>query len=225
MKRLCLLIIAIAFVIGANCQEGNQTFSSNYAYVCGEMDYILFPQDDYGNVSFTDTIETDITFNQLNKKLNTWLFDLESKEYVSLSDLIATDSLVFFNLEIPIGVDYFTMRITVNKIERPASRISFSTSIIYSNNQIIYRFYNFETKRYRIHGNAKDNGKPNIIHWQRVNSLKQESLEYKDKKTSRDKKNYQEKIDQIDKEKNQYQLEYDTVIDLIRDIEKLAENQ
>ena len=217
MKKILFVIIALLLSIGAYCQEEKKVIYPNYAIVGGEMDYVLFPQDENGNVSFVDTIKCNLTKEQIANKLTELLYDFEHFEKIDIDDLLSIDGVLRFNVELGAGEAYVDVPY-VGLVLRNGSEVEYSVTITYDNNVLIYKLYNFETHRRRIHGEAKETGKPNIIHWQRVNALRRESLEYEGRKSKRAKENYKEKIDQIEIEKNQYQAEYDAVMGFIHSI-------
>lgn len=218
-KYLLLLSFVLSLSIGANCQEEKKAVYPNYAFVGGEMDHVLFPQDADGNVSFSDTINCNLSKDQIANKLAVLLYDYEHFEKIEIEDVLSLDDLLRFNVELGAGEAYVDIPY-VGLVLRNGSEIEFSVSISYDTNILIYKLFNFETHRRRISGGAKENGKPNLIHWQRVNALRDESLEYQGKNSKRAKENYQEKINQIELEENQYQAEYDAVMDFINNIVK-----
>ena len=219
MRKLFVVIVVLSLSIGAKCQEEKEVIYPNYAFVGGEMDYVLFPQDANGNVTFTDTIYCNFTKEQIANKLSVLLYDFEHFEKIDIDDLFSIDGALRFNVELGAGEAYVDVPY-VGLVLRNGSEVEFSVSISYEDSILIYKLHNFETHRRRISGEAKETGKPNYIHWQRVNALRHESLEYKDKKSQRAKENYQEKITQIEREENQYQAEYDSVMGFINNIVK-----
>lgn len=221
MKKLFIVVVALLFSIDANCQEEKKAVYPNYAFVGGEMDYILFPQDASGNVSFSDTINCNLTKDQIANKLAVLLYDYEHFEKIEIDDVLSLDGLLRFNVELGASEAYVDVPY-VGLVLRNGSEVEFSVSISYGNNIIMYKLFNFETHRHRISGEAKENGKPNFIHWQRVNALRRESLEYQGKKNKRAKEKYQEKIDQIEIEEKQYQAEYKVVTDFVKSIVNIA---
>lgn len=224
MRNLILLSVLMVSLC-ANCQEERKVVYPFYAFVGGEMDYVLFPQDEKGNVRFADTIRTSLTKEQIANSLALWLYDIEHIDNVEVDDVLSIDGALRFDVELPAGIAYVSLPFQDILIEKPGSEIEFSVSIVYGDNEMVYNLRNFETHRRRIAGEAKENGKPNLIHWQRVNALKKESEEFKDKKSKRAQDSYKEKIDQIEIEKEQYQAEYDAVMSFIDGLSKLCNPQ
>lgn len=58
--------------------------------------------------------------------------------------------------------------------ERAASKVKFNCSVSFINGVYTVQLSNFETNRNNIRGEAKNDGDPNYIQWQRVNSLLKE---------------------------------------------------
>ena len=93
-KYLLLLSFVLSLSIGANCQEEKKAVYPNYAFVGGEMDYVLFPQDADGNVSFSDTINCNLSKDQIANKLAVLLYDYEHFEKIEIEDVLSLDDLL-----------------------------------------------------------------------------------------------------------------------------------
>ncbi len=188
---------------------------ATYSFGTQQMEYVLFPQDEYGNVSFSDTIQCNSSKSELQNKFILLIYDLEHLHNIDISDLLKVDGAIRFTAEIPVGGRYISVGVcssdNIGTFKQSLSTVEFLVSITYIDNQFAYSLNNFETRRRRIQGEAKENGKPNIINWQRINSLIKERKEYEGKKSKRARKNYDEKTQLIESEKNQYQAEYDAV--------------
>ena len=78
-----------------------------------------------------------------------------------------------------------------------------------------YTLSDFETDRWRIPGEGRDKGQSNVIHRQRVNSLRKELA-------SAPKKNQEEIRLMIEKEEVSYKKEYEAVMNFIEGLKSFA---
>jgi hypothetical protein len=95
---------------------------------------------------------------------------------------------------------------------RDASHVKFKCVVEARTGKYKYSLIGFETNRNTIRGEAKNDGQPNVIHWQRVNSLTKERDAYASTHDS-SKREVKEKLfdfnSQIAYEACLYQAEYD----------------
>ncbi|MBR5038344.1 MAG: hypothetical protein IKX65_06445 [Prevotella sp.] len=74
------------------------------------------------------------------------------------------------------GVEYWGTPLFV--FNRDASHVKFKCIVEARTGKYKYSLVDFETNRNTIRGEAKNDGQPNTIHWQRVNSLTKERNDY-----------------------------------------------
>lgn len=141
----------------------------------GEMFVKLFPEND-GLVQYEYSTETDLSsddildnveevINKLSATRN-YEFDLQNSGRRSLS----------YKVEIAYGQQPLSLY-PVFVFNRRATKVKFQCNIYVRNGKYKFSLTNFETNRNTIRGNAKNDGDPNIIQWQRVNSLLRERNE------------------------------------------------
>ena len=98
---------------------------------------------------------------------------------------------------------------------KAAATVSFNLVIDIRNGKYRYTLSNFETDRWRIPGEGRDKGQSNVIHWQRVNSLRKELASAK-------KKDQDEIRGMIKKEEISYRKEYEAVMNFIDGLKSFA---
>lgn len=176
--RLTILIISIALsAISFNTLAGNLIHYA--ASPNGSMDYILFPQKD-GYVFISDTIRVEAAKDDIMDALDSYLVTVDSNPSTELTVNMASKNRVSLYLEFKFGVKTRTLEFWGSPVfskNFAASRIRCICNFFIKDNLCIYTLSNFETNRTLLPGEAKNDGDPNIIHWQRVNSLSAELSE------------------------------------------------
>ena len=184
------------------------------------QDYKLFPENRDGVIVFTDIISSNIDPETMVENAKLLLFDLKVLMKADVSDIVETSHALRCIVQLPVGDDYIDFSKTPFwggenlKIRRDKSVVSFIMALDFKNGKMRYKLYDFYTKRRSLRGNAKSEGQSNVIHWQRVNSLKKEMAEQKKEEDIKEKKSI------IDEEISQYKAER-KAIDIF--IEKVKE--
>ena len=108
---------------------------------------------------------------------------------------------------------------------KDASEISFTCMIEVVDGKFKYTLNDFITKRNTLKGEAKNDGLPNLVHWQRVNSLKKERVTYLSKHNSGKRSTREGLYDydsQIEFEENLYVAEHKIVLEFINGLKSFS---
>jgi len=217
MKRYILLIIAASLSLGIS---GQNPFPTN-----GPVGECLFPQQTNGEAVYCETIECDLTREDIAEHCRQIVYDMEEHYDIDVHDRFENSNKTEFVAEIPVGEEYKTMDTsrgfcamphgTFSRNERVRSKIIFRAMIEYKDGKYKYTLFDFYTKRRMIHGEGKNDGPSNLIHWQRVNSLAKERQAFIDShnmKRTKNREKLEEEYDSVIRsEQEQYRAEYNAV--------------
>ena len=208
-----LFIISLFCTISANAQfinSNNCAFDTN-----GPMGECLFPQDNNGDISFSEVVECEFSKDSIFVLAEEWLLYIEEKMNIDIDDKTKRMNKLTFECQLPVGKELVS--IGFGTFVRKKSEVKFNCIIEIKDNKYRYTLNNFYTNRRNIPGEAKSEGPSNMIHWQRVNSLKKEMEQ------TRRKKNKEEKQAYIDDEIDLYKQEYKAVCSFIESLKKMTQ--
>ncbi len=217
MRRFFLLIVlslALSPIYAQNLM--NVAFDTN-----GPMGECLFPQNESGDIIFSGVVECEFSADTIMGLAREYIHSLSKTHKANISsEFEGGITKVACDIELKVGKKYISVGVgapgNIGTWEKAASTVKFSLLIDVRNKKYKYTLTNFVTDRYRIHGEGKDQGPSNMIHWQRVNSLKKEKDAHFGKKA----KNRLQEI--IDFENTLYEGEYNAVQDVINGIKTFA---
>ncbi len=205
-KNLLFLLLTL-FTQNVIAQNLNHVaFDTN-----GPMGECLFPQDENGEIKFSGIVDCPYSSDTIMGLAKEFIYDITKRYDAKTKNNLEGITKVACYMELKVGKNYLSLNIggiDIGTWERAASTIRFNLMIEIRNHKYRYTLSDFYTERRRIHGEAKEQGPSNMIHWQRVNSLTKELI-------SARKSEKQEKQDQLELEKAQYQAEFNAVNDVI----------
>lgn len=211
MKRLSLLL-AVVFQVVLNPAQNllHYAVSPN-----GERGECLFPEDESGNVVFSSIIDVPCSADSIMLFADDYISAQNVSDRCVVKNLSKSSRTSTYSIQLNIGkqmwgVEYWGSPLFV--FARDASHVKFKCIIEARNGKFKYSLVDFETNRNTIRGAAKNDGQPNVIHWQRVNSLTKEKKEYAAKNDTNKRKVKEVLFDfnsQIAYEACLYQAEYD----------------
>lgn len=137
----------------------------------GEMDYVLFPNEG-GKVCIHDTIVCEHTLDDIKDAVDSYMVYLGSQEGVKIKSKGNARRFQAYDATMEFGSSLISLPGFV--YDRDASRLHFTITLAESDSLCIVNLSNFETNRTTLRGEAKNDGDPNVIHWQRVNALARE---------------------------------------------------
>lgn len=211
MKRIIITLFA-CLTCCLNSQAQNLqhvAFDTN-----GPMGECLFPQDENGNIVFSEVVKTNLSADTIMGLAKEFLYSIQKKYDAKTKNLLEGVTKVACDIELSIGKNYFSIG-NIGTWERAASTVRFNIMIEIRPGKYKYTLSDFYTDRRRIPGEGKDQGPSNMIHWQRVNSLTKEKNDARKKKQE-----YFQEL--IDFENASYQAEYNAVQDVIYGLKSLA---
>lgn len=215
MRKFVSSLLLTLFLQNVIAQNLNHVaFDTN-----GPMGECLFPHDENGNITFSGIVESPYCSDTIMGLAKEFIYDITKRYDAKTKNNLEGITKVACDMELKVGKNYLSLNIggiDIGTWERAASTIRFNLMIEVRNHKYRYTLSDFYTERRRIHGAAKEQGLSNMIHWQRVNSLTKEI-------NSARKSEKQEKQDQLELEKAQYQAEFNAVSDVINGLKNFAE--
>ena len=209
MKRiLSQLVICTIVIISTTIISRSQSLEITAFNTNGPIGEVLFPQDSIGNITMTGVISVPYSADSIKGLAQDYLYKIWKSNGADVKDMYNGLSVVGCVLEIEVGSRLVSIPYAGTFI-RPMSKISFNVLIEVRNGVLRYTLNNFHTKRWRISGEGKDQGPSNILHWQRVNSIKKEE---KGKKLE----------EKITAEEEIYKAEYTAVMCFIEGLKNLS---
>lgn len=145
----------------------------------GEMAYTLFPMKN-GAVYVSDTIRCNADAEEIAEAVDSYILSMQSYPGIKVKEIGSTRKRQSYKVEMdfakaPLNITVWGSPVAI--IDRDASTVKFTLSAIEKDSLCIVTLNQFETNRTTLRGAAKNDGDPNIIHWQRVNSLTREMQE------------------------------------------------
>lgn len=143
----------------------------------GEKGECLFPENTNGEVYFSDILEAPYSADTIMTVINDYITSRSVSDKCVVKCLSNSSRTSTYSIQLNIGkqmwgIEYFSSPLFVRL--KDASHVKFKCIIEARSGKYKYTLMNFETNRNTIRGEAKNDGQPNVIHWQRINSLTKE---------------------------------------------------
>ena len=184
----------------------------------GERGKCLFPEDATGNVVFSSIIDVPCSADSIIMVADEYISSQNITEKCKVKKIASSSRSCTYSIQLNIGQQSWGIEFWGSPLfvfQRDASHVKFKCIVEARNGKYKYSLIDFETNRNSLRGEAKNDGQPNIIHWQRVNSLTKERNAYAAKHDIT-KRNVKEEIfdynSQIAYEACLYQAEYDATL-------------
>lgn len=193
----------------------------------GEKGECLFPEDEAGNVFFSKIVEVSSSADSIMTAADDFIMSKNTSERCIIKKLSSSSRTNSYSIQVNIGkqtmgVEYWGSPLFT--VVRDASRIFFKCIIEARKGKFKYTFFDFETNRNTLEGEAKNDGQPNVIHWQRVNSLSKERDKFVSSHNIESRSNKEKLFDynsQIAYEACLYQMEYDATMAFVNGLDNL----
>lgn len=215
MKQLFYMFSLLFFVLVGQAQSiTHRAFDTN-----GAIGECLFPEDADGNIIYSDVIQCGLSADTIKGLFREWLYTLKQEKRADIDEELDGVTKMVCEIELPIGKEFYKISVPYGEIaafERHTSQVTFMCMLEVKNGRYRYTLTDFYTNRRMIRGEAKSEGPSNLIHWQRLNSLKKEREETKRKSE------IEEYNAQIAFEEASYQAEYDAIQTIIKGIRELS---
>lgn len=147
----------------------------------GNIGKKLFPEVN-NEVVISNIINTDCTPEEILESVEDLIGYINLKKNRSLELVSKSKSRAVYSGEFSFGTQNWGMDFwgsPLFSVNRSATKVKFILNIEAIQGKFKYSLTDFETNRNTIKGEAKNDGQPNMIHWQRVNSLTKERDQYK----------------------------------------------
>lgn len=224
-KTFVLLFVFFATLSASLCAQSSMHTIYDTDEPLGEC---LFPMDENGNIEISDIVNlNDAKAEDIKNAIHAYIEDYIIKNEIDKKQALDEPLILTYKLEYPIGkeeIQFTVWGAPVFSFQRDVSKITFMVKIQVREGKFKYSLSDFWTSRRMIHGEGKNNGPSNIIHWQRVHSLTKERDDYA-RKHNPEKRNTQETLydynKQIQYEHHQYQMEYNAVMDFIAGLQNI----
>lgn len=184
--------------------------------------------DEDGDILISDIVNLEETKSEdIKNAIHAYIESYILNNGISKKQSLDENQTLTYKLEYPIGKQEVQFEIWGSpafSFTRDASKITFMVKIQVREGKFKYSLSDFWTSRRMIHGEGKNNGPSNRIHWQRVNSLTKERDAYAKKHNPNSRSTQEELYDynaQIQYEHNQYQMEYNAVMDFITGLKSI----
>lgn len=205
---MLILMLSIS-LIGSSQNLNWIAFDTN-----GPMGECLFPMNEEGETVFTDIVACSLSADTIMGLAKEFMYDIGKQYEADCKIELEGVRKLACRVKIPVGKEFFSIG-RLASWERSKSEIAFDLVIEIREGKYRYTLSNFFTQRRRIPGEGKSDGQPNIIHWQRVNSLTKE--------TPKKGKKREEYLRMIEDEKISYQAEYAAVQTVIAGLKTFTE--
>ena len=142
----------------------------------GVMDYVLFPSKD-GSVFVNETIACPANADDIKDVTEAFMIYMNGSSGIKVKPTGVARKLQSYNVKMEFAEAPLTFEVfgsPVACINRSASEVKFKVIIAQKDSLCTVTMTDFETNRTTLRGAAKNDGDPNVIHWQRVNSLRKE---------------------------------------------------
>lgn len=178
MKKIIILLLTVAFSAQVQYAQNmrHYTLSSN-----GEKEWILFPENSNGDVIFSSIVEAPFSADTILMAADSYIISLNAPGNCEVKAVSKSNIKNVYSVQLNVGKQLWTIeyyRTPLFVINRDVSHVKFTCVIEARNGKYKYSLIDFETNRRTIPGEAKNDGQPNVIHWQRVNSILKERKDY-----------------------------------------------
>lgn len=214
MKYIFVLFLSLGLV---SIQIPAQNLLHYAISTNGERGECLFPEDALGNVVFSSVVSVPFSADSIMMIASEYVSGQNVSDKCVVKCLSSSTRISTFAIQLNIGKQSWGMEYWGTPLfvfMRDASHVKFKCIIEAREGRYKYSLIDFETNRNTIRGEAKNDGQPNIVHWQRVNSLTKERNAYVATHHG-DKRSLKEVVfdynSQIAYEACLYQAEYDAV--------------
>lgn len=207
MKKLLLLVILSLLSQFSFCQNANDAmFDTN-----GPMGDILFPENEKGDVVISEIVDAPFNSDTLKALAMEFLNLTDQSKSINIFKIHEGITKITAHVDIKVGTRLWENPAPfAPPIEKAKSTVDFSLLLEFRDGKYKFTLSNFNTDRWRIKGDGKDQGPSNRIHWQRINSI---NKDFKKAKT---------RNEMIEAEQIAYQDEYQAVLNFVDQLKSFA---
>lgn len=171
MKKVLLLIVTIAISYQVEYAQNMLHYALNSN---GEKEWTLFPENANGEVVISSIVEAPFSADTILVAADSNITSLNAPGNCEVKTVTKSNIKNVYSVQLNVGkqlwaIEYFGSPLFV--INRDVSHVKFTCVIEARKGKYRYSLIDFETNRRTLPGEAKNDGQPNTIHWQRVNSI------------------------------------------------------
>lgn len=171
MKRFVILIfLALLPIVGFSQSSHDAKFNTN-----GPMGDVLFPENEEGDVVISEVVLASFRADTLKALAMQFMDEMDRTDEVNISKIDEGLTKISASVEVKEGTRYVAIPYGP-AIKKARSVVDFTMVIDFRDGKYRFTLSNFNTDRWRIRGDGKDQGPSNRIHWQRVNSIKKDFI-------------------------------------------------
>ena len=170
MKRFVILVLAILPIVGFSQSYHDAKFNTN-----GPMGDVLFPENEEGDVVISEVVLASFRADTLKALAMQFMDEMDRTDEVNISKIDEGLTKISASVEVKEGTRYVAIPYGP-AIKKARSVVDFTMVIDFRDGKYRFTLSNFNTDRWRIRGDGKDQGPSNRIHWQRVNSIKKDFI-------------------------------------------------
>ena len=171
MKKVLLLIVTIAISYQVEYAQNMLHYALNSN---GKKEWTLFPENANGEVVISSIVEAPFSADTILMAADSYITSLNAPGNCEVKTVTKSNIKNVYSVQLNVGkqlwaIEYFGSPLFV--INRDVSHVKFTCVIEARKGKYRYSLIDFETNRRTLPGEAKNDGQPNTIHWQRVNSI------------------------------------------------------
>lgn len=171
MKKVLLLIVTIAISYQVEYAQNMLHYALNSN---GEKEWTLFPENANGEVVISSIVEAPFSADTILMAADSYITSLNAPGNCEVKTVTKSNIKNVYSVQLNVGkqlwaIEYLGSPLFV--INRDVSHVKFTCVIKARKGKYRYSLIDFETNRRTLPGEAKNDGQPNTIHWQRVNSI------------------------------------------------------
>ena len=171
MKRYVILVfLALLPIVGFSQSSRDAKFNTN-----GPMGDVLFPENEEGDVVISEVVLASFRADTLKALAMQFMDEMDRTDEVDVSKIDEGLTKISASVEVKEGTRYVAIPYGP-AIKKARSVVDFTMVIDFRDGKYRFTLSNFNTDRWRIRGDGKDQGPSNRIHWQRVNSIKKDFI-------------------------------------------------
>ena len=171
MKKVLLLILTITISFQVEYAQNMLHYALNSN---GEKEWTLFPENANGEVVISSIVETPFSADTILMAADSYITSLNAPGDCEVKTVTKSNIKNVYSVQLNVGKQLWAIELFGSPlfvINRDVSHVKFTCVIEARKGKYKYSLIDFETNRRTLSGEAKNDGQPNVIHWQRVNSI------------------------------------------------------
>ena len=171
MKKVLLLILTITISFQVEYAQNMLHYALNSN---GEKEWTLFPENANGEVVISSIVKAPFSADTILMAAYSYITSLNAPGDCEVKTVTKSNIKNVYSVQLNVGKQLWAIELFGSPlfvINRDVSHVKFTCVIEARKGKYKYSLIDFETNRRTLSGEAKNDGQPNLIHWQRVNSI------------------------------------------------------